>query len=496
MDIALPGHTHQIFLNDGSGHFTPKTSSGVENINGLVANAVFADFNGDAKLDLFVGVGSTMAPQPDKFFLGNGDGTFTDASAQMPFMPAQPSNGSVACDFDDDGDLDIFVATYSITTNNGINALWENDGNANFTNVAFEKGFASQGTGNPFGSTSANDAIEPNRDVYSYTGNNGFGLDCDDINNDGHLDVFMTAISHPDSARQWGDPSLILINRGPEQDYKFEVEITARNYPFNEGDVDGAVIDFDNDGFMDFSVSRDKKYESSYPDIDQKAYFGLIRQQKDGTVVNLGPDSGINHIDERVSASLTQCTSDAACPEGEQCLPLDATTPRCRTPCTATADCPEGELCHAKGFCKHFARMKNAQNHAWADIDRDGDLDILVGGRDTGGGRPNFLFQNDIGSKNRWLAIEVVGDGERVSRDAFGTRISLKFADEVLVREKKGSRGTYNSEDTRVQHFGMGDRNCDYTLEVKWPDGETASFTVDQIAENQYMTLTYPDQLK
>ena len=218
---------------------------------------IFADFNGDAKQDLFIGIGSTLAGQPDKFFLGNGDGTFTDESNRMPNMPSQPSNGSVACDYDNDGDLDIFVATYSISTANGVNALWENN-EGSFTNVAFGRGFASQATGNPFGSASANGAVEPGRDALTYTGNNGFGLDCDDINNDGNLDIFMTAISHPDSGRQWGDPTLILINQGQESGYNFIAENTERNYPFNEGDVDGATIDFDNDGRMDFRFRAKK----------------------------------------------------------------------------------------------------------------------------------------------------------------------------------------------------------------------------------------------
>jgi hypothetical protein len=65
---------------------------------------------------------------------------------------------------------------------------------------------------------------------------------------------------------------------------------------------------------------------------------------------------------------------------------------------------------------------KGAQNHAWSDIDHDGDLDLLVGGRDGGGGRPNFLFRNDLGHQNRALAIRVKGDGVKVNRDGIGTR--------------------------------------------------------------------------
>ena len=107
-----------------------------------------------------------------------------------------------------------------------------------------------------------------------------------------------------------------------------------------------------------------------------------------------------------------------------------------------------------------------------------------------------FLFRNDIGSQNRWLAIEVQGDGNNVTRDALGTRVSLQFSDETLMQEKKSGRGMYNSEDTRTLHFGLGDRDCNYTVEVRWPDGTTASFTPDQVAENSFMRLTYPDQLK
>jgi len=494
LDYPIGSHTHQMWLNDGAGVFSLKSDSGIESVVAGVANAAFADFNGDGVEDLFLGVGGSVSAKLDRLFWGVGDGSFTDASSQLAARPTQPSNGTVICDYDNDGDLDIFISTYGISVSRGVNTLWENDGGS-FTNVAVARGFASQATGNPFGSASGDGSAEPGKDENSYTGSNGFGIDCGDVDNDGDMDIVFAAIAHPDSTRQWADPTQILVNQGAEGGWAFVSESQSRNLPFNEGDVDAAWVDFDNDGRLDISLSRDKKYEKNYSEIDQKAWFGLMHQQSDGTVQSMGPVSGLNYVDAVVDASLTECDSDDECTvDGEACLPLDAATPRCRRACSSNEECPlEGEICHAKGFCKLKLRMKNAQNHVWGDVDRDGDLDLLVGGRDTGGGRPNFLFRNDIGHLNRSLAFDVTGDGQNVSRDAFGTRVSLVFPEETLLREKHSSRGMYNSEDTRTLHFGLGDRACDYTVKVQWPDGTAVSFEAGELPVEGFVRLSYPD---
>jgi hypothetical protein len=51
------------------------------------------------------------------------------------------------------------------------------------------------------------------------------------------------------------------------------------------------------------------------------------------------------------------------------------------------------------------------------------------------------------------------------------------------------------SADTRALHFGLGDRGCEYTMEVRWPDGVTASFQPGDFPEEAWLQLTYPDQL-
>ena len=319
--------------------------------------------------------------------------------------------------------------------------------------MAAEVGFASLATGNPWLVQHGKlDGVEPKPAASGPIGCNGFGLDCGDVDRDGRMDVFLTAISHPNAGahtRAWSDPSQILLNREVDGAVRFVDESSARGLPFNEGDVDGALVDYDNDGLLDLSISRDKKYERAYETIEQKAWFGLLHQEADGTFTSVGTQSGINAIRE--------------------------------------PDLRGG---------KDLLRMKNAQNHAWSDIDGDGDLDLLVGGRDTGGGRPNFLFRNEVGARAAWLRIRVAGDGEALDRDAIGTRVSLSFeGGPTLLREVKSSRGMHNSMDTRWLHFGLGERDEGFALSVRWTDGTEVGLAVEDVEPGRSYDLHYPDRL-
>jgi hypothetical protein len=224
--------------------------------------------------------------------------------------------------------------------------------------------------------------------------------------------------------------------------FTFSNTFLGDGLPFNEGDVDGAIIDFDNDGLLDLAASRTDKYEAGYTTEAQKGWFGLFHQTAAGHFDDVSLTSGIN------DPNLV------------------------------------------------LGRMKGAQNHAWSDIDNDGDLDLLAGGRDQGGGRPNFLIRNDIGSTRPWLAVRLVGDGVAVNRDAIGARVRLKFPGTTLSREVQASRGTYDSMDTRTQYFGLGALGCNFALEVRWPDGSVEMFDATDTMVKHVVTVTYGQGLE
>jgi hypothetical protein len=299
--------------------------------------------------------------------------------------------------------------------------------------------------------------LEPDAGPGTYDGSNGFGIDCDDINGDGVDDILLATISHPvdsDPSRKWSDPTQILINQGSDAGYSFVNEFLQRGLPFNEGEIDTGLADFDNDGRLDYAVTRDIKYEPNYSTPQQLSWLGLFHQETTGNFTSLGLVSGINNVNPP-DAGARADAGDAAPP--------------------------------APGI----PEMKAGQNMAWIDYDNDGALDLLVGGRDHGGGRPNYLFHNTIGASNTWLAIHLTGDGVKVNRDAIGARVSLKFASWTVMRELKSSRGTYTSADTRTLHFGLGDLGCDYTLDVRWPDGTHFTAASKDIPSNKFIAIDY-----
>ncbi len=234
-----------LYRNRGDGTFTDVTkSAGVQNGDKVGAGASFLDIEGDGDLDLYVAnyvdftyenhvpctIGGLPAyagplyyePVPDVLYRNNGDGTFTDVSEESGIgRHAGSGMGMVCCDYDNDGDQDIFVCNDSRR-----NFFFRNDGKGRFEEVALVVGIAY----NFFGDANAS-----------------MGVDCADYNNDGYLDFFMTNYQ--------GETPVLYQNSeaGFFDDVSRRTGAGAGTYPYVTWGV--GMVDFDNDTHRDLFIA-------------------------------------------------------------------------------------------------------------------------------------------------------------------------------------------------------------------------------------------------
>ncbi|MGO4904615.1 VCBS repeat-containing protein [Flavobacterium sp. W20_MBD1_R3] len=142
------GQAGKTYVNKGNGNFTLLDQKDLDaDANYEDTAASFFDANNDGHVDLLVGSGgnekSDQANYKNRLYLNNGKGVFVKSKTNMP---TTNNNVSViaSCDFDNDGDNDVFIGSRSVPGVYGIDPkhlLLENDGKGNFTNVTDKKAF-------------------------------------------------------------------------------------------------------------------------------------------------------------------------------------------------------------------------------------------------------------------------------------------------------------------------------------------------------------------
>ncbi len=234
-DLVTSGNPVQLFVNNNGIMKDVTEGMGISATDGSVEGVALLDWNADGWLDLYLASyeGGRGSGTDDAFYLGSEDGfVVADQSLGMiPFLE-QPlcGRGVSPCDFDLDGDVDVFVSNYRLQEN----FLWENE-EGSAVNTALNRGIAGV-------------------DVFGWWGHT-IGSAWGDYDNDGDWDLFSANLAHPRYIG-FSDRSMLLNNT----ENNFSDVRAQAGIKFEETHSNPLWGDFNNDGLLDLFIT------SIYPD--------------------------------------------------------------------------------------------------------------------------------------------------------------------------------------------------------------------------------------
>ncbi|MCX7957477.1 MAG: CRTAC1 family protein [Deltaproteobacteria bacterium] len=326
-----PGDRSEILLNDGNAHFSLAPSSNIFREGATVTSATFLDYDRDGNIDLFVGafykIWGFLESFPDRLFKGDGNGNFIDVTEQMGLLTpddsgfeeglaSAPTYGVTSCDINNDGNPELMTSVYGRQWNKfwlfdgvkyteiGREINYAGDSNLDYSDNEFYKCYCKK---NPDDQVYCPPTVGQPRiqcgDYWAFgiddqpfrLNGNTFSSICADVDNDGLMDIIHTEIRHWHIG-QSSDPTQLLRNVIADNIYGFyfdridnKTNGLERKWgvtDWNEGDISGAVFDFNNDGLPDIFIAS-----SDYP--GDRAF--LFRQKPDHTFTEVAVSEGIAH---------------------------------------------------------------------------------------------------------------------------------------------------------------------------------------------------------
>jgi enediyne biosynthesis protein E4 len=481
-----------------SGTFTDVTGAAGLNGTGFTfGDPIWGDFDGDGNLDLFV---DNHYQEPPYLYRSNGDGTFTDIRPTSGLTPVGDRHGSAWADFDNDGDLDLFItkgARGGRTLGSKKDQFYEDLGGGQFRDIAEAAGVTNSfGRGRSvawgdydgdghldllLGNTGTDLVLYKNhrdgtfidKTVQAGLGNLQYA-ECAfaDYNNDGLTDIFcVVSGTHPLR-------DILLKNNGNG---------TFTNVSSQAGILDlnnGRAIawgDYDNDGDLDLFVSRGSGTHNNDEALKQTLY----RNNGNGTFTEVTDQAGLGRFSNNRAAAWGDYNNDGYL---DLYVVNSGNDSEGKGPNYLYKNNHDGTFTDvARRERVDVLVFSRGRGAAWGDYDNDGFLDLFVTDGEDGTlfiEGPQFLFHNE-GNRKDWLKVRLVGT--TTNRQGLGAKVRIQIGQGIQYREANGASGHFLSQGAGPLHFGLDAATVVDRLTVEWPTG--LSQTLHNIAANQEITV-------
>lgn len=466
---GTPSPGNALYRNAGPAGFIDVTArAGIKGRGGFATGVAVGDVDNDGWLDLFVaGYGGNTLYQ------NNHDGSFTDITARAGVAGGGWSSSAGFFDFDLDGDIDLYVARYldydarhnpycghrkpgyrmycDPRNFDGVpDLLYRNDGNGRFTDVSEQAGIS-----NPAGK--------------------GLGVAFGDVNDDGWPDVYVAN----DLVRNF-----LYINNGngtfTDATYRAGVGYDENGKP--QAGMGTEIADYDDDGRLDIFVTNFSEELNELYRNGGDLVFEHVTRAAGLASAWLPLGFGTKLFDADNDGHL-----DIHVTNGHVIDNITLYQPRLAYRQTDQLFLNRGNGSFADVSAEAgpaFQVEHVGRGSAVADLDNDGDLEIIVS---NCGGSP-LVMRNDGGNRRHWLVVAL--RGRESNRFGVGARIVIETGDERHVREVGGA-GSYLSASPPALHVGLGDRRIVDRLTVQWPSGKRQ--VLEGVPADRRLTLDEAD---
>lgn len=458
----------KLFRNLGNGSLADVTDSvGLNTLSGRIAGAVFADYDGDHDLDLFLGGALGESPRLLNNDVNNQNG-FTDVfPAALPDYQVEFSPnawGGAFGDFNGDQCLDLLIPRSLLpdgpsptfkTPQGSTQHLWQSQCDGSFIDASLSAQIAQ--------------IFDP--DTFPVGGRDQtFAGNFTDFNNDGLMDIVFSGDIGTD---------LILINQGNGQ----FIDVTDR-FIINDKNAMGiGVGDVNNDGNIDFFTSN-----IGMPNPGNRIFYG----NGDGSFMNGSEGSGLieghwgwstclldvnldGHLDVfHVNGFYFASNTNPDSPNGR----YD------ETPAVLFMNNADGTFTESAAA---FGIDNDGEGRGVScfDFDRDGDIDIAISNHKG----PFKLFRNDLQVADRDF-LNVSLEGESPNTNGVGAKVYLQSENTTesgqQLREIQAGNN-FLSANLAEAHFGLGDTEGPYRINVIWTNGFTSEVT--NLAGQQFIVV-------